>query len=404
MRRASVFAAMLLPLGALTVPGMVNAAAAGAAPARALTATWSGLPGGPVDWGSAVKGALTVTNTGTAAMTAPEVVTIKPADPTAFNQAWLGYSTASGYAPQYCGWAISSGVPDGLSCTLYALAPGAAQVIALTAYPVAPAGGPLQITASTSTGDLSLTSPAISVTGTGAVLSASISNPPTVQAGATFARSYTITNRGSTEATGVMLSDRSYAFSVRSTQGPGSCVYASAYRVGGRINCSFGTVPPHSSVTLVATLAAPITSSTSTTYTSSALGSTTSPFVASSNLTTSSTIKVITYPAANVTPPKLTGTPQVGQVLTATWGTWTGTGTISVFAKLCHSSGTGCSSDIASTYTQSTRLSGQADSVAFRYTVTPSDVGTHLVLYVSAASAAGGSRAVTTAAVGPVTP
>ncbi|MFX9077482.1 hypothetical protein ABTN32_20710, partial [Acinetobacter baumannii] len=78
------------------------------------------------------------------------------------------------------------------------------------------------------------------VTGTGANLSLSISNPPSVEAGTSVVRDYTITNTGRTEARGVSLSDGSYAFSVGATTGPGVCAYHSGYRVGGRIDCSFG--------------------------------------------------------------------------------------------------------------------------------------------------------------------
>lgn len=274
----------------------------------------------------------------------------------------------------------------------------------MTAYPVAAAGGPLDLTASVSTGDFSVTSPTVPTIGTGAALSASISNPPSVEAGTSFQRSYTITNSGSTEATGVLFTDQSYAFAVQSTSGSGSCAYFSAYRVGGRINCSFGTIPAGTSVTLLATLLAPLTSSTSVTFTSGTYGSTTSPFVASSNLSTTTSVTVFTNPASNVDPPTLTGTAQVGQVLTATWGTWAGTGAISLWAKLCHSSGVGCSSDIASTYTTGKTMSGQADSVAFTYTIPAIDVGTDLVLYVSAQTTAGGQAVVVSAPVGPVTP
>jgi len=364
-----------------------------------LTATWSGLPTS-VDWGAPTTATLTVHNDGIWPSASPTVV-VQPTDPTQFAQGWLGVSQVSGYAPYYCGWDLASGSPDGLACTLDPIAPGGSQVIAVTAYPTAPAGGPLSLTAADSSGDFHVTSPPVAVVGTGADLTLTVSNPPSVEAGTTFARTYTVTNTGSTEALNVTVTDQSPVFAVGTTSGPGTCVYFSAYRVGGRINCSFGTVPAGGSVTLVAQLAAPATAGT---FTYGTYGSTSSATVPGGlNLSTSSHVSVFVHPAVNVDPPTLTGTAQVGQTLTATWGTWAGTGTISLWAKLCHSGGVGCSSDIATTYTNGSTTTGAPSSTAFTYVVPPSDVGTDLVLYVSGQNV-GGQSAVTTVALGPVQP
>lgn len=368
-----------------------------------LVATWTNLPTS-VDWGAPVTATLTVTNNGIWPTTGSPTVAIRPSDPTQYNQGWLGMSWPSGYAQQYCGFDLASGSPDGLLCSLDPIAPGGSQVFTVTAYPVAPAGGALLLGATDSTGNFSVTAPPVAVVGTGARLSLSISNPSTVEAGTTFQRTYTVTNAGSTEALGVALSDMSYAFLVDGTTGPGTCAYHSAYRVGGRIDSAFGTVPANSSVTLVATLQAPAVSGTGTTFTAGAFASTTSPFVASgSSLTGSTSVTIYNKPILNLTPPTLTGTAQVGQVLTATWGTWSGTGSISLWAKLCHSNGGGCSGDIASTYTTAVTTTGNPSSTAFTYAIPAGDVGTDLVLYVSGQNDAG-QVTLTTAPLGPVAP
>lgn len=368
-----------------------------------LTATWSNLPAS-TDWGAAVPAVLTITNDGNWPTQGSPTVLIKPSDPTAFNAGWTAYSLVSGYLPYYCGIDYSSGVADGVLCSLDPIAAGASQTFNVTSYPVAPSGGSLSLIASDSAGDFTATSPAVAVTGTGANLSLSISNPPSVEAGTSFVRDYTITNTGSTEALGVSLSDGSYAFSVGATTGPGVCAYHSGYRVGGRIDCSFGTVPAHSSITLGATLNAPLVSGSGLTYSAGVFTSTTSPYVAAgATLASTASVAVFNNPVVNLDPPTLTGTPQVGQVLTATWGGWSGTGKITLWAKLCHGTSGGCSSDIASTYTSATTSSGAPSSTAFTYTIPAGDVGTDLVLYVSAANY-DNSAVVTTAALGPVTP
>jgi hypothetical protein len=364
-----------------------------------LTATWSNLPTS-VDWGAPAGATLTVHNDGIWPSASPTVA-VRPTDPTQFSQAWTGSSSVSGYFPYYCGWDTSSGSPDGLACTLDPIAPGGSQTITVTAYPVAPAGGPLTLTATDSSGNFDLTSPSVALVGTGADLTLSVSNPPSVEAGTVFPRTYTITNTGSTEALDVRVTDQSPVFPVGTTSGPGTCAYFSAYRVGGRINCSFGTIPANSSVTLVAQLGAP---SGAGSFTYGTYGSTSSATVPGGlNLSTSSHVSVFVNPAVDVTPPTLTGVPQVGQTLTATWGTWSGTGTISLWAKLCHSGGVGCSSDITSTYTNGSTTTGTPSSIAFTYLIPPGDAGGDLVLYVSATNN-GGQTILTTAALGPVSP
>ena len=367
-----------------------------------LTASWSGLPTAPVDWGSGVQGTLTISNTGNWVST-PDSVVIRPTDPTAFTQNWFGYALLSGGTYVYCAYDLATGAPDGLDCPVGDIAAGGAVSFVITAFPVAPLGGPLGLVASDANGSFSTTSPPVATIGTGADISVAVSNQATVLSGSTFQRTYTVTNSGSTEATGVEITDDSYAFLVEGTSGPGNCAYVSGYRVGGHIVCTFGTIPADSSVTLVATLLAPVESLTSVSYNTTTFGSTTSPYVAAASWSTPVSATVITNPAQNVTPPTLTGTAQVGQTLTATWGSWTGTGPIYLWAKLCLSDGGGCSNDIASTYTSLTTTSGAANGTAFTFTIPASDLGSSLILYVSGQTSAGGSQAVLTQPIGPVT-
>jgi hypothetical protein len=97
-----------------------------------------------------------------------------------------------------------------------------------------------------------------------------------------------------------------------------------------------------------------------------------------------------THPPQNTAPPTITGNTQVGQVLTASSGTWTGT-TPMTFAyqwQRCNASGTGCSN-----------LPG---ATATTYTTVTTDQGSTLRVAVTATNSAGSATA-QSAPAGPIT-
>jgi hypothetical protein len=90
-------------------------------------------------------------------------------------------------------------------------------------------------------------------------------------------------------------------------------------------------------------------------------------------------------PPVNETPPSISGTPQQGQTLTASPGTWGGTQPISYAYQWqrCDSTGANCSPITGATATQ--------------YGVTPDDVGSTLSVTVTANNVAGSSNATSAA-------
>jgi GH25 family lysozyme M1 (1,4-beta-N-acetylmuramidase) len=93
-----------------------------------------------------------------------------------------------------------------------------------------------------------------------------------------------------------------------------------------------------------------------------------------------------TTPPAVISPPAVTGTPQVGQILTGAVGTWSGSPTSFAYEwRRCDAAGAGC-----------TTIVGQTTS---SYTLTPDDIGATLSLIVTA-TGKGGSQAT----VAPTTP
>jgi hypothetical protein len=96
-----------------------------------------------------------------------------------------------------------------------------------------------------------------------------------------------------------------------------------------------------------------------------------------------------TRPAA-LAPPQVTGTPQIGQTLTASAGTWSGSPTSFAYQwRRCDAAGAGC-----------TAVSGATRG---SYTITPGDSGTRLSLVVTA-TGAGGSQSTTAPTTGVVVP
>jgi GH25 family lysozyme M1 (1,4-beta-N-acetylmuramidase) len=89
---------------------------------------------------------------------------------------------------------------------------------------------------------------------------------------------------------------------------------------------------------------------------------------------------------ANLSPPQIVGTPQAGQILNSTVGTWSGAPKKFAYRwRRCNAAGVAC---VAITH-----------AVGSRYTLTPDDIGSTLSLVVTA-TGPGGSTSATTAATG----
>ncbi|MGH3048706.1 MAG: hypothetical protein ACRDLK_01000, partial [Gaiellaceae bacterium] len=85
---------------------------------------------------------------------------------------------------------------------------------------------------------------------------------------------------------------------------------------------------------------------------------------------------------ASIAPPLVSGTPQAGQVLTASVGTWSGSPTQFAYQwKRCDATGAGCLA--------------VAGATASTYTATPGDIGATLSLVVTATGAGGETSATT---------
>src|SRR5262249_7890299 len=84
-------------------------------------------------------------------------------------------------------------------------------------------------------------------------------------------------------------------------------------------------------------------------------------------------------PPANIVPPAVTGTAQVGQPLTASSGTWSGSPTFTYQWSRCDSAGANCST-----------LTGAGST---SYTAQPADVGATLEATVTATNSGGATSA-----------
>jgi Bacterial Ig-like domain (group 3) len=101
----------------------------------------------------------------------------------------------------------------------------------------------------------------------------------------------------------------------------------------------------------------------------------------SAQATSSPTATVTALPPSNTAPPVLGGTPQEGQLLTVTHGTWTNSPTISDQWERCGPTGTGC-----------VAIGGQTGGT---YMVIPADVG-HTIRATETASNTGGTASAST--------
>ena len=299
--------------------------------------------------------------------------------------------------------------PSGTLCTpfygiLQCLMPGLASGSSITVvWSFQPLSGPsAQVTATadvqgtlvqaTRAGDVA-TSNAVTVSGTGAALSVTSSNPPTTPQGSNWQRTLTVTNTGDTPALNTVVQDWSGWFNYLGTVSGGTCAQFTI-GVGGKggshpvqagTQCSIGTVPAGGSLSVTFTLEATPTQAV-TTYTNKVVVSTTTPVV--SNLQGSSTVSVV-VPSSPVAPALLgppgapTGNVVVGDALSVGSGTWNGTATIAFGYQWedCDSTGAVC-----------TPIAG---ATAPSYTVRQSDVGSTLVVTVTATNG-GGSASVTT--------
>jgi hypothetical protein len=106
---------------------------------------------------------------------------------------------------------------------------------------------------------------------------------------------------------------------------------------------------------------------------------------ASSTSAPTGVVQSTSAPPANTTPPAISGTPEDGQTLHASPGSWSGTQTISYALQWqrCDTTGTGC-----------TAIAGATDPA---YTLTGADVGRTLRVVVTATNSVGASTATSNA-------
>ncbi len=378
----------------------VSAAATFAGPANSVTVTFGWAASLPtlqtsvslsptsIELGQWITGTLTVTNSGFGA--ADSFLTYVPL-PSTYDPDQLVSAPAGTLCTPYYGE---------LQCLMPGLAPGSSITVVWTFQPLS--GPDAQVTATadvqgtlvqtTRSGDVA-SSNSVAVSGTGAALSVTSSNAPTTPQGSNWQRTLTVTNSGDTPALNTVVQDWSGWFNYLGTVSGGTCAQFTI-GVGGKggshpvqagTQCSLGTVPAGGSVSVTFTLEATPTQAV-TTYTNKVVVSTTTPVV--SNVQGSSSISVV-VPTSPVAPALLgaPGAPEgntvVGDVLTVGNGTWNGTPTITFGFewKDCDSTGTIC-----------TPIAG---AVGPSYTVQSSDVGSTLVVTVTATNG-GGSASTTT--------
>lgn len=379
----------------------VSTAVTVAGPANSITVTlvWAAslptlqtsvaLSPSAIELGQWITGTLTVANTGYGA--AGSFLTYVPL-PSAYDLDQLISAPAGTLCTPFQGT---------LQCLMPGLAAGSAITVVWSFQPLS--GPSAQVTATadvqgtlvqtTRTGDVA-TSNLVTVSGTGAALSVTSSNPSVIPQGSNWQRTLTVTNSGDTPAFNTVVQDWSGWFNYLGTVSGGTCAQFTI-GVGGKggshpvqagTQCSLGTVPAGGSVSVTFTLEATPTQAP-TTYSNKIVSSTTTPVV--SNLQGTSTVSIIVppspvAPALLGTPGAPTGTAVVGDPLSVGTGTWNGTPTITFSYQWqdCDASGATC-----------TPIAGATGPA---YTVQPSDVGSTLDVTVTATNG-GGSASVTTA-------
>ena len=335
-----------------------------------------------LELGQWVTGTLTVANTGFAP--AAGFLTNVPLPSTADPDALVSESPGTSCIPYY-------GI---LQCSMPGLAPGAS---ATAVWSFQPQVGPsAQVTATADVqglvvqgsraGDVA-TSNTVTISGTGARLSVTSSNAPTVPQGSNWQRQLTVTNAGDTPAFNTVVQDWSGSFAYLGTVSGGTCAQFTI-GVGGKggshpvtagTQCSIGTVPAGGSVSVTFELEATPTQAV-TTYSNKVVVSTTTPVLA--DLQGTSTVAIVVpsgpvAPAALVAPAAPTGNVVVGDTLSVGTGSWNGTPTIGFGYQWrdCDSSGGAC-----------TPIAGATGST---YTVQAADVGSTIDCAVTASNGGG---------------
>ncbi len=340
-----------------------------------------------IELGQWIIGTLTVTNAGFG--TAGSFLTYVPLPSTYDPDQLISAPSGTLCTPYY-------GV---LQCLMPGLAPGSSITVTWSFQPLS--GPSAQVTATadvqgtvvqpTRAGDAA-TSNAVAVVGTGAALTVSSSNAPITPQGSNWQRTLTVTNTGDTPALNTVVQDWSGWFNYLGTVSGGTCAQFTI-GVGGKggshpvqagTQCSLGTVPAGGSLSVTFTLEATPNQAV-TTYSNKVVVTTTTPVL--SNLQGTSSISVVTpsspvSPALLTAPAAPTGNVVVGDSLSVGSGTWNGTPTISFGYQWqdCDSTGTNCAPIAGAT--------GQT------YTVQGTDIGSTLVVTVTATN--GGGSATTT--------
>jgi hypothetical protein len=369
---------------AVTFTGPTNAVTVTLTWAASLPTLQTSITLGPpaIELGQSVTGTLTVADSGYGS--ASTFLTYVPLPSTSDPEQLVSETAGTQCVPYY-------GI---LQCWMPGLAPGASITVVFAFQPQA--GPSAQVTATADvqgtlvqgsrSGDVA-TSNTVSVTGTGAALSVTSSNAATVPQGSNWQRTLTVTNTGDTPALDTVVQDWSGWFDYLGTVSGGTCAQFSV-GVGGKggshpvqagTQCSIGTVPAGSSVTVTFTLeATPIQAATA--YTNKVVVSTTTPLLSDTQGSSTVTVVVPTSPVAPallVGPGSPSGNVVVGDALTVGNGTWNGTPTITFGYQWqdCDSTGTVC-----------TPIAGATGQT---YTVQTSDVGSTIDCVVTAANGGG---------------
>jgi hypothetical protein len=287
-------------------------------------------------------------------------------------------------------------VPNGGSVTLTLAFTAPSTATLGTIGVAADATGAVTETSETDNG----ASATLDVRASAAALEVSLANPPTVDKGAVFTKTLTVTNVGGAPAPAVKVSDRFTGITYSSATGPAgsSCSRATSYSgkppklhvIGA--NCTVGDLAPGESKTLTLTLAVPGTQASGA-VSENATASTTAYVDPTVNPTaTSSMVVVVPTTVAkpfNTAKPTLAGNANTGQTLTVTSGTWLsyGTPTIQYTWFRCFPGG-------------ACEVVGSSSSAT--YDLTAADVGASITAWVWATNAGGSSAMASTTSIGPI--